>query len=158
LNTSAVAGVLSGTSTPAFIGASPTESELFNTYWKIASKVSIEIPAGGSHKHHSYYDLSAILTTTRYNSSALLGGVTRNIMIVARGVPMLDSTLGTVLSMAPELLVQHSISYHAMQIPYSDKSSSYSTTRAVVGGDTWKAPQASGTPASGSGNTFGQEF
>lgn len=120
-------------------GALPTASMLFNTFWKVCSKMTITIPAGGGHRHLSDYNLMKVLTPMRWGVSTLLQGVTRSHLYVIRGMPGYDLTTSEYGPLAPsECAIKHSIRYTAYSLPHSEKISFYARTTNSVSSDTIK--------------------
>lgn len=122
---------------PSTLGSRPTDSAIFNTYWKICSKHTIELGVGSSHEHSSLYEYHKLLEQSRYLSDTgtyqNLGGLTRTVMYVIRGSLVRDtttnSTVGTGLVSA---LAEHIISYRSRAFNPSAKFLEFADTSAAI--------------------------
>lgn len=76
------------------LGASPFQSKLFTSNWKVMKCYNIELGSGRSHKHTTTYNLNTMISEDRVGKDVasrrcqILGGITRAVMIVAYGAPV----------------------------------------------------------------------
>lgn len=107
-----------------FPGAKPWESNVFNTYWEIASKITVELGVGCSHEHYSSYVYNKLLDVARFDGGqevastnapwVCMAGITRSLMFVTRGALVTDSvSKSNVKCGATSVLVEHRIQGHA---------------------------------------------
>lgn len=91
---------VSGSSTNAAneLGNHPFMSRLFTEMWKIDKVYHIELGAGRSHKHVSSFDIKKFVNEPRSSRNSMLGGITRGILIIAYGAPVVDGTTNTLVS------------------------------------------------------------
>lgn len=80
------------------LGNHPFMSRLFTEMWKIDKVYHIELGAGRSHKHVSSYDVKKFVNEPRSSRNSMLGGITRGLLIVAYGAPVVDGTTNTLVS------------------------------------------------------------
>lgn len=123
--------------TPSNLGSRPTDSAIFNTYWKICSKHTVELSVGSSHEHSSLYEYHKLLEQSRYGSDLgtyqNLGGLTRTIMCVIRGTLARDQTTSTNIATAPVVaFVEHIISYRSRAFTPSSKIMQFSDTSTAI--------------------------
>lgn len=104
----------------------PWGSPLFNCYWDVASRYTVNLSLGAVHRHMSTYKINSAIPYPRYNNSLLLGGITRSIMIVIRGQPGFDTFINKVVSAPSAVNVQHISNYSACNIVSSQKIMYYS--------------------------------
>jgi hypothetical protein len=107
------------------LDAKPTQAPLFNLYWKITGVFNITLGVGCSHKHTSFYKYAQSIDQLLYSSQALLGGITRNIMLTCQGVPGADSkttsaAFGDFVISTAFVGVTHEITYKAYEYAYSE--------------------------------------
>lgn len=107
-------------------GCQPTDSILFNNYWKVDFHTTISLSAYSTHIHKSVYGLNRIINQVRYQNASLIQGVTRSILLVIRGLAAVYGT-GTD-SAASEIVVTNDITYRFAGLPYSTASTYYTTT------------------------------
>jgi len=88
----------SGQEVATNIGSRPFDSQLFNDYWRVASRHTITMASGSSHRHKSVYKPRQIINASRYLNSALIGGLTRSVLFVIRGINGYDVTRSGVIS------------------------------------------------------------
>ena len=88
----------SGT-TPApstFIGSTPFDSLLWKDYFKLKKRTSVMLPQGGTHRHSVCMKPSRLIDEFQVATSIAgvqgLQGLTQYTMIVAKGVPISDTT------------------------------------------------------------------
>lgn len=84
----------------------PTESEVFNMYWKIENQVKVTIRPGEVHKHTKFVQYNRILDTSLFDpglggtfgSITAVRGVTRHTMVIACGscVPVTGLATATI--------------------------------------------------------------
>lgn len=75
-----------------YIGSTPFESDLFNTYYKVVQSTKVVIAPGGIHTHKCHADVNKIIRETNVEHSAYgLAGVTCYTMVVVQGQPAHDS-------------------------------------------------------------------
>lgn len=80
------------------LGNHPFMSRLFTEMWKIDRVYHIELAAGSSHKHVCKYDVKKFLNEPRTSRVSMLGGITRGILMIAYGAPVVDGTDPTKVS------------------------------------------------------------
>lgn len=80
------------------LGNHPFMSRLFTEMWKIDRVYHIELGAGRSHKHVTSYDVKKFVNEPRTSRNSMLGGITRGILIIAYGAPVVDGTTNTLVS------------------------------------------------------------
>lgn len=106
------------------LGTFPTSSELFNCYWTVQSRFKVSLAVGGVHIHESDYIMDQFIDTQRSEYSALIGGVTRSILLVLTGTPVRDSVTSSKVAIGPATIdVTHVWTYKAEGIPYNRMSS-----------------------------------
>lgn len=120
------------------VGAKPWESEDFNVYWKICSQYRVELTAGAQHRHFSHYILDMPISDRRFNISALMGGITRNIMLVFQGSLGYDAANTSAEFIAAQATVRHDIVYKSFAMPYSQRIDYYYQTEATGAAATTK--------------------
>lgn len=78
------------------IGSIPTESVLFNDYYKIVQRTRISLSPGQMHRHEVTYNPNKVLSG-EYLSNVTYGlaGITCGVMVVQYGMPAHDSTTAT---------------------------------------------------------------
>lgn len=126
--------------------ARPWDSEIFNVHWKVAASHTIYLSPGSSHEHTSNYMYNQLITQERTyplpgdagSAYIGLGGITRNIMIVLRGMPVLDSTDNTrIQSGLANLNIMHETTYNACGFENNATSIAYADgTDTVTTGET----------------------
>lgn len=108
------------------IGSKPTDSDLFNLYWKIQQKFTVNLGAGDVHQHISDYSMNRILDGQQLAYSNILQGVTRNIMIVVKGSVSDDAGAGTGVTIGPARInVDHRVTYYAAGLPNTQTYTAY---------------------------------
>lgn len=91
------------------LGAKPTDIQLWNDYWKITGKKRVMLSAGGVHRHTINVKVNKLIDTSLINMEAgdsaahgtyvtQLRGFTKNIMVVAKGMPVSDSENAAVVT------------------------------------------------------------
>nr|WAE42513.1 MAG: capsid protein [Cressdnaviricota sp.] len=73
----------------------PTNSKLFNQYWKIRRVTHIDLAQGRSHEHIIKFNANRILDMERCQGSNVIGGLTSYTLIVSRGMPTVVPTTST---------------------------------------------------------------
>lgn len=77
----------------ASLNVVPTQSPLFNQYWKVLKKTSIELGPGISHRHiHNIKLNKRWCAETMQTKSTYMQGMTTGVYIVAWGAPCHDAT------------------------------------------------------------------
>lgn len=122
-------GLVVGKETSLSWGGVPTQSDLFNIFWDISSKVSVMMPAGSYHKHISTYNLNMVLANYRWQFSGILQGVTRNIMVVVRGMALPGPTF--VRETVPQVSITNECCYSVQALTNSAKSVTYANTSTI---------------------------
>ncbi|AXH74756.1 MAG: putative capsid protein [Cressdnaviricota sp.] len=117
------------------IEAKPTESQLFNVYWKVLKSMKVAIPPLGTHVHKSKYRKGVTLSYNRVENSAILQGITHNLMGSVYGVPGYNATDGTVVTSATQLLITHDITYVSYDTEDNFTSTYYANTVQDPNGD-----------------------
>nr|WAE42270.1 MAG: capsid protein [Cressdnaviricota sp.] len=139
----------SGKSTSTTLGTFPSDSELFNTFWKVCSRHKVSLAVGGVHIHESQYNMDKFVETQRSQYNALLGGITRNIMVVLTGTPVRDSITSSAVAIGPATVnVCHTFTYKAQSIPNNKMSSTnfnYAGTVVTAEATVQSSPQVSNT-------------
>jgi len=95
------------------LNASPTQSLMFNTYFKIVKQTTIELPPGAVHVHNSFYELNAMLNAFRcFYTTGQLQGVTPTFMFNLRGVPINDISVASAIGISASAVdIEQEIDY-----------------------------------------------
>ena len=74
----------------SIFGAVPTESPIFNKYFKITKETVVQMPQGGIHRHKYHRDFARMMDASVYGDSNLRGiqGITHHTMFVIKGTPV----------------------------------------------------------------------
>lgn len=91
-------GIYTGTS--LFPYAVPTTSRMFNQYWKIVKRTTVEMDEGTSHSHVFNFSPHKIIDTQDFNQNPMIKGLTCCHFIVARGSwadSSQNSAIGTIV-------------------------------------------------------------
>lgn len=114
--------------TSSNLGTKPTDSDLFNLYWKILSSHQVTLTPGSMHTHRSTYILNKYIPVMLANNSTSIAGVTRNIMISLNGTPV-NGLSTSVVGIGPATVnVVHKIHYSYASVAFSSKRDSYLLT------------------------------
>lgn len=79
------------------IGCVPNQSQTFNVYWDICAKTRITLSPGANHIHKSTYTYQDMIPVVHVYRSALLGGISRNFLIVCRGTVARTTTNSNII-------------------------------------------------------------
>lgn len=78
------------------IGSVPTESVLFNEYYKIVQRTRVSLSPGQMHRHEVSYNPNKVLSGEYLNNVTYgIAGITIGTMVVQYGMPAHDSTTST---------------------------------------------------------------
>lgn len=81
------------------IGATPFQTELFNTYWRVAKTTRVTLGAGQLHRHHVAMDVFRAMNYSYYNNAGYgFADLTYSTLLVIRGSPANDTTTQTQVS------------------------------------------------------------
>jgi hypothetical protein len=100
---------------PKVMNTPPTDSRFFNEYWKIESKITLLISSGSTHVRTSLYEANKVISYQRYYNTPILQGMTRTIMIVAKGQPQLSSSV--IVESIPVLYITADMTYRGRTFP-----------------------------------------
>jgi hypothetical protein len=131
----------SGAGTPSQIpGALPTQSAMFNTYFKVLQKTRVIMGAGQSHTHYQNVKPNKWLNSEIFysygganNASVALRGFTLCTMIVAHGMPYNDLTTQTQVStgaVALDIVYTKQVKYYIL----SEEATTTYATNALPNG------------------------
>ena len=107
---------------------SPTESQVFNRYWKVDKKIKVVLKPSETHKHQSFYGykkkwLSAFLNTgSGATKPSILRGWTRTTMIQANGVAVTGSGVSSLSKVEHAVVSIMSLKYYQPQGPSSNQT------------------------------------
>jgi hypothetical protein len=120
-------GVSGGLMTPTTPGAVPFDSELFNQYWKVAHRQTVNLTAGALHRHKSHYTIDQLMHPFRWRNATLLQGLTRSHLYTVIGQPVASGTTGTSVSLSgAKVNYVQNVTYRAAGFAYS-KEITYAT-------------------------------
>lgn len=123
-----------GTDTTTFLGARPTDSIIFNKFWKIKKVVYTELSPDQVHYQRVRYDINKRLNeeVAAMTSDSNMGikGWTLNYLIVGYGQPIGDNASSSTVA-ATKFNVVHKRSYHYSY--YAGQSSYLSNINNLVG-------------------------
>lgn len=87
------------------VGALPTQSDLFNQYWKIKKITKIELSPGGIHRHRTHMKPNRVIHEEYISNVAYaIKDVSSAFLIVQKGQPTHDSTTKTQIRLSPSSL------------------------------------------------------
>jgi hypothetical protein len=102
--------------TPGTFNEKPWVSQFFRDFWLVSWKKTITLEPGATHKHLSTYVMNDFINYSRWLWTPALGGLTRNIMCVARGLPVVNSVTG-ITTDAIDVAIMQTQTYKTAAIP-----------------------------------------
>lgn len=127
----------SGTGTEYLIvGSRPTDSKLFNDYFKVKKVTYIDLAPGQVHYHRMHYKIDRFASQEMLNMQNItaMRGWNLASMIIAYGEPMVDNTGVATTTSATQLHVIATKTYHYSYVKSNSTYSSNSNNLSAVSG------------------------
>lgn len=80
--------------TPTNLGASPTNSDMFNRFFKVVRRSNLTLPIGGQHKHVVNLSPNRLFKQSEMAESSTFANVSVFTLIVHQGVPVVGCNTG----------------------------------------------------------------
>jgi len=98
-------------------GVVPTQSDIFNQYFKIEREVEIEMAQGGTHRMEINKHFDKVCDASVYGNTPLVGikGLTHFLMFLATGVPVFDTVSASMTTAPVEIGVIETNAYRYTQ-------------------------------------------
>jgi len=89
------------------VGALPTDSDLFNTFFKIQKRTSVVLAPGNLHRHETFSYPHRVVSkalSAYIGTNGCIAGLTSWVMVVIKGSPDSDNTTSSQVSVGSSLL------------------------------------------------------